>query len=456
MKKLLLLVSVPLICFFACQKKQKDTPGPEPEEIIITPLTDPTFIQNIEIQGAEKIEFDSARKVYQITLQANYSADEIGIQFKLYPGTRLNWSNTTSESLIAFAFKNKPPLRLDITTATGHTKTYEFYVKHSGPLKATLDSDEEFRLSSSGTCQFSCNLLTGIGTVPESPGSEMKLTAALIDGSSGKEIPGNTWLNNIHFENVDQFGKSEQLGVMLRYGDKNFELTKNRKFLPVIRSSVYLIGEFPLFTAAPVGKATSITGTGFSAKSRYEVTIESDFLPNAVKIPVTFGDTAVLSCTLPTSIPDGSYKVNIFQNDTLIKSLVRVIARNEKEKAIGHVWVSQNDYFISSSVYANAKRIVAGKGQPIYVNPFPAVLGRMYAVFDPHQELPDLQLKNAQKTVTIKAVAKADPSYADGSFKAYFGQYTIQSDLPAGFYEARLTYPDKSESLPFWNKIEVR
>lgn len=456
MKKLLLLLSASLLIFAGCQKKQKDTPDPEPEEIKVTPLTDPTFIQYLEVQGAEKIEFDSARKVYQITLQASYSADEIGIQFKLYPGTRLDWSNTTSKSLISFAFKNRPPLRLDITTATQHTRSYEFYVKHSGPLKAELDSDEEFRLSSPGRFHFFCNLLTGIGTVPESPGSETKLMSSLTDGSTGKEIPGNTHFNAIYFENAGQFEKSDRLGVVLRYGDKSFELARNRKLLPIIRSSVYLFGEYPLFLAAPVNKVTSITGAGFSAKSRYEVTVESDFLPNAVRIPATFGDTAMLNCTLPSGIPDGSYKVNIFENDTLIKSLVRVIARNEKEKAIGHVWVSQNDYFISGAMYANAKRIVAEKGQPIYVNPFPAILGRMYTAFDPYQELPDLQLKNAGKTVTIKAVAKADPSYADGSFKAYFGQYAIPSDLPSGSYEARLTYSDKSESLPFWDKIEIR
>lgn len=454
MKRLLLLLSASLIIFVACQKKQKDTPGPEPEEIKITPLTDPAFIQYIEVQGAEKIVFDSVRNAYQITLQADYSPDEIGIHFKLYPGAYLNWSNTKSNSLISFAFKNKPPLGLQITTATQHTKSYEFYVKHPGQLKAAIDNDSEFQLASSGGFQLSCDLITGIGTVPESPGAETKLTAALTDGSSGKQISGSTWLNEIYFENANQFEKSSQLGLVLQYGDKSSELAKNRKFLP-IRSLVYLFGEHPLLTAAPLNREIPISGSGFSAKSRYNVTVQSDFLPNAVKIPVTFSDSSLLSCKLPSSIPDGSYKVDVFENDTLVRSLVRVIARNEKEKAVGQMWVSQNDYLITSSMYSIARKIVVERGRAIFANPFPAILGRMYSSFDPNQVLPDLQLKNAGKIVTIHAVTKADPSYADGTFPVYYGQYTIPADLASGSYEARLSYPDKSESLPFWNKIQV-
>lgn len=344
---------------------------------------------------------------------------------------------------------------MPITTASQQTKTYEIYVKHPGQLKAAIETGSEFQLSSSGGFELSCDLITGIGTVPDSPGAEAKLIPALIDGSTGKEIIGNTWLNGIYFENAGQFEKSDQLSVVLRYGDKTFELVKNKKFLPA-RSFVYLFGDFPLFSAAPLNKEIPISGSGFSAKASYKVTVQSDFLTNPVTVPATFGDATSLKCTLPSGIPDGSYTVNVFENDTLVKSLVRVIARNEKEKAIGQIWLSQNEYFINGSTYFYARKIVAERGRAIYVNPFPAILGQMYAAFNPYQALPDLQLKNGGKTITLKPVVKADPSYADGSFKVYYGQYTIPADFTPGSYEARLSYPDKTESLPFWNKIEVR
>lgn len=455
MKRLLLFISASLICFLACQKKEKDTPEPKPEEIAVTPLTDSAFIQYIEVSGADKIVFDSTLDAYQITLQAGYTPDEIGIQFKLYPGAYLNWNNTKSSTLVDFSFKNKPPLRLQVTTATGLIKTYEFYVKHSGQLKAAIDAGDEFQLASSGGFELWLDLITGIGTIPESPGAETKLITALTDGSTGKEIIGNTWLNGVYFENAREFEKSERLSVVLRYGDKTFELTKNRKFLP-LRSAVHLFGEFPLFSAAPRNKQILISGAGFSTKAAYKVTVQSDFLPNPVTAPVTVSNFNSLQCTLPSGIPDGSYTVNVFENDTLVRSLVSVIAGNEKEKAIGQMWASQNDYFINSSTYYSARRIVAERGQAIFANPFPAVLGQMYAAFNPYQVLPDLQLKNGGKEITLQAVVKADPSYADGSFSVYYGQYTIPANLAPGFYEARLSYPDKSVSLPFWNKIEVR
>lgn len=454
-KRLLLLLSASLIFFLACHKEQKDATEPQPEEIKITPLTDPAFIQYIEVAGAEKITFDSTLDAYQITLESGHKADEIGIQFKLYPGTYLNWNNTSSNTLVDFTFKNKPPLRLEITTAFGQTKTYEFYVKHPGQLKAALETNDDFQLTSASGFGLSCDLITGIGTVPESPGAEAKLTAVLTDASTGKQIVGNTWLNSIYFENVSQFEKSTQLSVVLRYGDKTFELTKNRKLLP-LRSLVYLFGDYPLFSAAPLNKKIPISGARFSPKAIYKVTVQSDFLLNSVTIPATFSDSASLSCTLPSGIPDGSYNISIFENDTLVKSLVRVIARNEKENAVGQIWTSQNEYFINSLPYYNARRITAERGQVIYVNPFPGVLGRMYSPFDPNLTLPDLQLKNAGNSITLKAVTKADPSFADGTFRIYYGQYTLPTDLAPGSYEARLSYPDKSVSMPYWNKIEVR
>lgn len=454
MKRFLLLISASLICFFACQKK-KDTPGPQPEEIKVTPLTDSGFVQYIEVPGAEKIVFDSALDAYLITLQAGFTGSEIGIRFKLYPGAYLGFKNTTSNTLIDFAFKNRPPLSLQISTPTQYIKTYQFYVRHPGPLKAAIDSVYSFRLTESGAFSVQYDLIAGVGTIPESPGSEAQLTAALTDDGSGRQISGNIWLNTIYFENANPFKASRQLGITLRYGDKTLEVVKNRKFLP-IRSLVYKIGDFPLLLAAPLNQQVLISGAGFSAKDRYKVTVESDFLSNAVTVPATFADSASLRCTLPSGIPDGSYSVSIFQNDTLVNALVRTVSKNEKENAIGQIWVSQNDYFIDRPAYHYSRRIVAERGRTIYVNPFPAILGRMYSSFDPYQTLPDLQLTNAAKRITLKAVVRADPSFADGTHHVYFGQYTLPTELPPGLYEARLAYQNQTTSVPFWSKIEVR
>ncbi|MCF0071327.1 hypothetical protein LZD49_12670 [Dyadobacter sp. CY261] len=454
MNRFLLLLSASLILFFSCHKKQKETPEPDPEEIKVTPLTDSAFIQYIDVPGADKIIFDSTIDAYLITLQAGFTESEIRIQFKLYPGAYLTWTNSGSSTLINFAFKNKTPLGLQISSSSQQIKTYQFFVKHPGPLKASVDPVYDFRLSTSGACEIPYDLISGVGTVPESPDSKATLSATLTDDGTGSRLDGFASVNAVYFQNANPFKESSQLNVVLKFGDKMFELAKNRKFLPV-RSLVYRFGEFPLFSAAPLNKQILISGNGFMAKDRYKVTVESDFLLNAVTVPATFADSASLWCTLPSSLPNGSYSVSIFQNDTLVNALIRTISSNDKEKAIGQIWLSQIDYPIDRPIYYYARKIVAERGGALYVNPFPAVLGRMYSAFDPTTILPDLQLKNAGRTVNLKADIRSDPSFADGSFNVYYGKYAVPSELSPGLYEARLLYPDQTVSAPFWSKIEV-
>jgi hypothetical protein len=453
MKKFLLLISVSLIFFFSCDKKE--TPKPEPEKIKVTALTDSAFIQYIEVLGADKIVFDSTIDAYLITLQPDFAESEIGVKFKLYPGAGLTWNNTGSSSLVNFAFRNKAPLGLQISSSSQQIKTYQFFVKHPGPLKASVDPVYDFRLSTSGTCEIPYDLVSGVGTVPESPDSKATLSATLTDESTGSKLDGFASVNAVYFQNANLFKKSSQLNIALKFGDKTFELAKNRKF-SLVRSLVYRIGEFPLFSAAPLNKEISISGNGFLAKDRYIVKVESDFLPNAVTIPATFADSASLLCTLPPSLPNGSYSVSIFQNDTLVNALIRTISSNDKEKAIGQIWLSQVDYPIDRTFSYYARKIVAERGRTLYVNPFPAIVGRMYSTFDPKTVLPDLQLKNAGQTITLTAEIRSDPSFADGSFHVYYGQYAVPSGLSPGMYEARLSYPDQTLSAPFWSKIEVR
>jgi len=86
----------------------------------------------------------------------------------------------------------------------------------------------------------------------------------------------------------------------------------------------------------------------------------------------------------------------------------------------------------------------------------PVTLGAMYSGFDTTIKLPDLQLKGSEQTVTIKADLKGDTSYGDATLILYYGRYDIPASLQPGLYEARLVYADKSESLRYWNKIQVK
>jgi hypothetical protein len=457
MKKLVLLLAVSMLLVLGCNRKDKNNPDPLPEEIKITELTDPDFIQYIEVANSQKIVFDSALNAYIVTLAPNFVADEVNITFKFYPGAFLNTGHSgKAANLIEFTHKNHPPLTFQVSSAAGKVNTYQLYVQVPGPLKAAIDPMFNFRYGPQDYCAIPIELISGIGTIPESPGSEIKLAGLLKDDKTGKEIAGGSTLSSLYFPNASNLSTSENISLTLKYGEKSLVLAENKK-LTLQKSVVYMMGEFPLFKPLPLNKKTVIGGDGFSKKNNYTIKIESDFLPVAATLSAVFEDSARLSCTLPASLPNGSYIVSFFENDALINSIVSTISNEEGEKSIGQMWLTQSDYPVGGTLnYYFARKIVLDKGRSLYASPFPAVLGTMYAGLDPSKTLPDLQLKNAGRTVTLKASVKSDPSYADGSIRFYYGQYTPTPDIPAGLYEARLLYSDLTVSSPFWSKIEVR
>jgi hypothetical protein len=457
MKKLVLLLAVSVLLVLGCNRKDKNNPDPLPEEIKITELTDPDFIQYIEVANSQKIVFDSALNAYIVTLAPNFVADEVNITFKFYPGAFLSTGHSgKAANLIEFTHKNRPPLTFQVSSAAGKVNTYELYVQAPGPLKAAIDPMFNFRYGPQDYCAIPIELISGIGTIPESPGSEIKPAGLLKDDKTGKEIAGGIARSYLYFANASNLSTSENIRLTLKYGEKSLVLAENKK-LAFQKSVVYLMGDSPLFKPLSLNKKTLIIGDGFSKNSHYTIKIESDFLQSAVTMPAIFEDSAQLSFILPASLQNGSYAVSVFDNEVLINSIVLTISMLEAEKSIGQIWLTPNDYPVAGALnYFVARRVVLDKGRSLYASPFPAVLGTMYAGFDPSKTLPDLQLKNSGKTFTLKATVKSDPTYADGTMRFYYGQYTPTPDIPAGLYEARLLYPDLTVSSPFWSKIEVR
>ena len=100
--------------------------------------------------------------------------------------------------------------------------------------------------------------------------------------------------------------------------------------------------------------------------------------------------------------------------------------------------------------------ITVKKGGLSFVGQFPALLGAIYKPFDPKVKLPQLLIKNEVKEIVLALKARVDMSYADGSMPLYYAEYAIPTDLTPGFYEIRQIHPDNSETLPFWNKIEIK
>jgi hypothetical protein len=457
MKKIVPALFLFQVIFLGCIKKDKTSPEPEPqpEKIEITQLTSIDFIQDLEIPGAAEIVFDSVQHAYLVTLPENYLKDEIRVKLKLYPKATVAAPHGTTGQ-INFVFKNSPPLLFDVAAQSGKVRTFKLYVKHVAKLKITLNITDVLHSNQDKNCTVAVDFISGVGTGPETPGSKDTLFFMLKDSKGKKQIRGYYGAATLYFQDVKDFLNDDNLSIEATYGSKTVIAASNLRFSKV-RALIYGIREsWGFFDPVPTDKNLLVEGNGFTASYKYSVKIESDFLSSAVILNARFQSPSSLSFAIPKSVPDESYSFTYLENGEPISSRANVIGSKEKGKSIGQIWLMQGGYPTGTYAFQHARKININSGSSLLISPFPAVLGTIYEPFDPTRKLPTLQLKNQQQTLLINANVKGDPSYGDGTIMFYYGQYDIPADAKQGFYEARLVYDDKSESLPYWNKIEIK
>jgi len=182
MKKHLLACLVILVTIFGCNKKEKNEPEPVIGEIKVTELTDPDFIQFIEVPGSEKIIFDSTLNAYLVTLPASFETDRINITFKFYPGAYLTTGHSEeSAERLDFIYRNRAPLSFQISSAKQKIEAYQVYVEHNGELKGSIYNLDNFQCDPDGNFTAVVEITSGLGTIPETPNSGLTMTAILKD-----------------------------------------------------------------------------------------------------------------------------------------------------------------------------------------------------------------------------------------------------------------------------------
>lgn len=454
MNKILLFA----LLFFAiaCNKKNKQIPEPIiPEESGTTEVDSVHFLKEVVVPGATKVVLDSLTRNILVTLPESYTNDAISINLKFYLGASLtNTDRLPSPDKIEFFFKNSRPFSFYVTNSSRVTHSFKIFVKHDGPLKATLDQTDVLRAINGIDYLIPIHLVSGIGTMPETPSSKDSLSVILADEKMGNAVNGHYFSSTLYFRNVESVISANRVFLKLSYGPKSITLGKDLRF-PQINSMVYLVGNDLLFKPTPVNQKVSIEGRDFLPAKTYKVKIESDYQPSPVTVEAIFESSSTLYFTIPSDVPNGSYSLSIFENGGLVKRVPLVISSKEV-KAIRQIWRTRMLYPWGAPSFMNTGNIIVTGGNPLFVNQFPALLGGMYKPLDVKTQLPQLQLKDATKQVVLNPKVRGDESYGDGAIVLYYGEYTIPADLPSGRYEVRMLYADKSESLPFWNKIEVQ
>jgi hypothetical protein len=451
MKKIFLISSILLIFIAGCSKKKTTEVEPVMPDIEVTDRTAVNFIQDLKVEGAQTVTYDSVLRAYQVVLPESYTKDFITLNVILYPQATVSFR---SPEKFDFYYRARSNGVFEVSQDK-ETKSFKLYVKHLAPLKVTVDLPYGLRSDLDGNCSVAVTALTGIGTIPESPDDKKELTVTLKDEETSKTINGTYALSGVYFNQVNDFFNSDKIAIEMKYGEKSVVLVNNQKFSRAHSVVSGIEDVYSSFLAAPVNEKLNVRGRDFTGSSRYEVKIESDFTEPAI-IPVRFENENALQMTLPATLAKGSYSLSFFENGEMINRISKVISSDKKEKSIGQMWKSQHDYPTATSDFYSSGKLVVERGMPIFANPLPVTLGAMYSGFDTTVKLPDLQLKNSGQTITIKADLKGDTSYGDATLILYYGRYDIPANLQPGMYEAKLIYADKSESLSYWNKIQVK
>ncbi|GHB53796.1 hypothetical protein [Persicitalea jodogahamensis] len=474
MKKHIHFTYLILACsLLTCKQPDRDIPKTRPQPPIIDKVDAVVkvdtvknlgWLKSVKVEGATEVVMDTVEKTILVTLPPNFTADNLFIDLETHPGAVYepnSWDKLSTPNRVEVGhFRGAEPIVFDVLRPNnGHPigKSYRVYVECTGPLTAVLTSDlmlHPSRAEPYSTVQASLELKSGVGTIPEKPGSTKRLTSKLINLGSGRPVQGlyGVPVRTFFIENTTPLNLAAEYTIELEYGEKRFvfpDIQKLKRAAPI--AAPYELNN--LFNALPRNQEILLSGGYFLANLNYRVKVESMFHPSQW-LTAKYTNPSMLTFSLPSGMADGSYLISLYEGEYLVKSFVFNVSNDAKPKGIRSVWTESPSCVSCVLQDAPPRNLSIQKGKPVFIIPFPAILGSFYGAFDPNQRLPDLELKNGQANMVIKAKTRAG-SYADATIQLYYGEYTIPTNLASGDYEARLIYEDSKNTIPFWSHIRI-
>ncbi|GGB78647.1 hypothetical protein GCM10011325_02710 [Dyadobacter sediminis] len=429
------------------------------------------YIRSIQVIGAKEATLDTVNSYIQVVLPADYTENVLDLAIELEDGMKLGIPPDSAlfvENHVRYNFMGIAPIVFGVSQIgnQSYEKQYTVFVRHEGKLIAKLTSPLRISADNSSFADTSdlyafgnFHPVSGLGSIPDTPGGTKAISFELKDVATGQRAGGiNYEVFPFQFEvaPVSKFLSSSKMQLTMRYGEKSFQfpdISKLEKTAPSGR--VYWYNkELKNLTYS---KSVTVLGGTFLPEYSYQVTLSNDRMVTPRTINAKIRSFNQLVFDIPADVPEDQYVVNVYQGSELAGISTEAISRDSMKLNVAKIWNEYSDCPFNSVIFGNVERTTLRKGQLLYAMPFPAITSsKLGSPPDPNKPLPSLQLKSGNTTILLKGKVQADPCYADASRYLYYGAYTLPADLVSGKYEARFISDKNETSLPYWSLIEIQ
>lgn len=438
-----------LATFLAACKKESDKNEVNPEPGSTGEAKASEFLKSLRVTGAEEVSFDSVSNSFYVNLPDTYNAEQAEVILSMQPEIVLTDSleKPISGSVISYAYKGTPPLRFQLQDKSAKNRfIFQVYFNFSGTPQIEL-LQKEIPMNASGV-NLPLRFTAKVGSIP----SSVEQLGPIVKISNKKT---GFFMESSYYSLTTPLylGAAEELIT-------NDPLTLEFKFFnqtPVVFEGIKFVRGLPNLYATPMYKSQytykdtlKAAGGYFLPKEKYTVRISSDFLPAPVVSAVQVKDAQLLTLDkIPASLPEGSYLVSFYENETLLGKTSFHLA-NFATNYLETIWKGD----VNGALDRSVEPLAFSKGDVFYAKSMPLEFGSSNTNFDVNK-LPRLRLKSAGKTVDL-APKLVVYTWAVAGTSYPIGQYTIPADLPAGDYAVSAIYTSRYETQPYWSKLKVK
>ena len=441
-----------MLGFFGCKKAVSLEPDEEkPEEILGEYYPDGTlkFLKAISVSGAEKVSPFVDSTQYIVDLPASYSSEYVTVSLSLFKGIKkANYTSSVSkDTIIQYEFKGREPLRIDLSGENGKKRmVYLVYFRVPGPIKIQLLENEIPMQFGGATLPF--KVISGLGTVNIPDGTDAQSFLKVTDPASGHEITTSYMgsIRNVFLD--DSVFSFEKVNIELKFNNRETLRFNNIRFTRGL-PNIEIVG----YDYVKTRKDTITTYGGyFSKTSKYRAEYVSDFSPT-ISTDMQFINYGNLKNLIPENIADGSYLLRFYEDDKLMgQSSVSI--SGAKSNSVEAIW--QGDPY--DAIYGRAvKKPVFLPGDVFYAKPSTFVFdnNNQSEAFFQAKNLPILKLKSDNEALELAPEVQII-SWSVAGIRYMIGKYTLPKNMKPSEYTATFIFPDKTESAPYWSKIQVK